>query len=118
MNNIFGSSNWRQIVDTSVSPAYKQILYDDEWLICMRVGVMAPYGPPSNVSEPVFDYHFWYRANDGKWYNKHGDYPSEDTSNESVNPSTAAFDSGWRNGTTTDFYNSETIYYAIKMMQM
>lgn len=98
--NIYYKNKWRDVT----SAGYKTVLKDDEWLICMRVGINQ-YG--------VYDYHFWYRANNGVWYNKHGWYnPSEQASNN-VNPSTDNSASGWTLNNKT-FYNSDTVYYAIK----
>lgn len=92
---------WRSI---SSDVGYKAVLDDNEWLICMRVGL---------TSEQGFDYHFWYRANDGVWYNKHGwNSPSEPAS-DNVNPSTDNSASGWTLNNKT-FYNSDTVYYAVK----
>lgn len=98
--NKYYKNKWRDVT----SAGYKTVLKDDEWLICMRVGINQ-YG--------VNDYHFWYRANNGVWYNKHGWYnPSEQASNN-VNPSTDNSASGWTLNNKT-FYNSDTVYYAIK----
>lgn len=98
--NKYYKNKWRDVT----SAGYKTVLKDDEWLICKRVGINQ-YG--------VYDYHFWYRANNGVWYNKHGWYnPSEQASNN-VNPSTDNSASGWTLNNKT-FYNSDTVYYAIK----
>lgn len=110
MDDVLGEDNWRQIVDATANPAYKAALYDDEWLICMRVGVNRQNGATQNS----FDYHFWYRANNGNWYHK-PDYndPSCLASGE-LNPSTVESAPGWKFKNSTDFYNSEVIYYAVK----
>lgn len=50
LNDRFGKSNWREV------SAYNSPLKADEWLVCMRV----------RVDGNNYDYHFWYRANDGK----------------------------------------------------
>ena len=86
--------------------SHDAILNSDEWLVCMRVGV--------KTTSNAFDYHFWYRANDGWWYNKHGNYAaSERVSGDVINPSIANGSDGWEaNGEY--FYTSNTIYYAIK----
>ena len=83
--------------------AYDEILSSNEWIVCMRVG----------VADGFFDYHFWYRANDGYWYNKHGwKQASERVSGNVVDPSTANTSDGWKyNGAY--FYTSETVYYVI-----
>ena len=104
--------SWRQIVDTDNAPAYMKQLYDDEWLICMRVGISEVRSAPSYVSQ-IFDYHFWYRAIDGKWYHKFGGAES-DKACEGVNPSTTGDVAGWKYYVTPEFYTSDTIYYAVK----
>ena len=58
------------------------------------------------------DYHFRYRANNGKWYNKHGTNPSVEVSGDVINPSTANTSDGWEHEGVY-FYKSETVYYAI-----
>ena len=108
MDDILGEDNWRQIADTTANPAYTAALYDDEWLVCMRVGVNKQNGSPT-----MFDYHFWYRANNGKWYNKHGSEKPAEASSE-LNPSTVKNAAGWEYKHSRNFYNSEVIYYAIK----
>lgn len=84
---------------------YDEPLDSNEWLVAMRVGVNSEVG---------YDYHFWYRASDGNWYNKHG-YPSvsEVVSGGVINPSVANSSDGWKLGNTY-FYTSDTIYYAVK----
>lgn len=103
----YHKGGWRYI--SSDDTGYKAVLDDDEWLICMRVGSYY-----NAVDDSVdYDYHFWYRANDGVWYNKHGwSNPSEQAS-ENVNPSVDNAATGWMYGNKT-FYTSDTVYYAIK----
>ncbi len=92
------SGRWREV------NSYDATLNSNEWLVCMRVGVV----------NGQFDYHYWYRANDGNWYNKHGYYnASEKVSGNVVNPSTANSSDGWKLGGTY-FYTSSTVYYAIQ----
>ena len=98
----YHKGGWRYI--SSDDTGYKAVLDDDEWLICMRVGI---------GDKGFFDYHFWYRANDGVWYNKHGwSNPSEQAS-ENVNPSVENTATGWMYENET-FYTSDTVYYVIK----
>lgn len=85
------------------APSYNYELNSNQWLVAMRVGVNSVMG---------FDYHFWYRASDGKWYNKHESSPSEEVSGNVVNPSTANTSDGWKNQGEY-FYTSRTVYYAI-----
>lgn len=117
MDDIFGEDNWRQIIDATANPAYKAALYDDEWLVCMRVGIGPITSSASNVRK-VFDYHFWYRANDGTWYDKHGYHNGVSVASREENPSEENDANGWdyvgNAGKVDSFYNSETIYYAIK----
>lgn len=90
---------------------YDSQLYSNEWLVAMRVGV-GDYNNDGNID---FDYHFWYRANDGKWYNKHGlAGNSEMVSGNVLNPSTANYSNGWKLNGITNYYSSNTIYYAIE----
>ena len=85
--------------------SYDAPLDFDEWMVCMRVGV--------NQGEK-YDFHFWYRADDGDWYNKHGYYAaSEKVSGNVINPSTANASDGWENNGAY-FYTSDTVYYTIK----
>lgn len=88
-----------------VVSGYNAALEQNEWLVCMRVGVNSSKG---------YDYHFWYRANDGKWYNKHGPYHASECVEGVVNPSTANGSSGWSLEDSINFYSSQTIYYAVK----
>lgn len=99
LNKHFTASNWREV------SSYNASLSGNEWLVCMRVGVNNIIG---------YDYHFWYRANDGKWYNKHGWILDPECIEGVINPSTANSSSGWAYDTYTNFYSSDTIYYAIK----
>ena len=95
------SGRWREV------SGYDTVLEQNEWMICTR---LAWYKSPS-INE--LDYHFWYRANDGYWYNKHGWYmASEQVSGNVVDPSSANTSDGWylTNGI---YYNSDIIYYAI-----
>ncbi len=92
------------------SDGYKAVLKDDEWLICMRAGNY--YNKTSKSFE--YDYHFWFRANNGKWHNKHGWYYASEYMDDIVDPSNASGASGWSCGAIKDFYNSKTAYYAIK----
>lgn len=101
LNATFGSDGWRDVT----SEGYTAELKSNEWLVCMRVGKKGQ----------TFDYHFWYRANDGKWYNKHGwlNEPEEMVGSNVINPSTANESSGWTLFSAKNFYSSSTVYYAI-----
>ena len=94
------SGRWREV------SGYDATLASNEWLVAMRVGKNSTYG---------FDYHYWYRANNGKWYNKHGwREGSEMVSGNVVNPSTANSSDGWKLNGITNYYSSSTVYYAIR----
>lgn len=88
-----------------VVSGYDAVLEQNEWLVCMRVGADENIG---------YDYHFWYRANDGKWYNKHGWFFASECVEGVINPSTANGSSGWSLASRINFYSSETVYYAVK----
>lgn len=86
---------WKEVSGDNVTLATNQ------WLIVLRVG---KHGPR-------YDYHYWYRTNNGPWANKHGqrasvllpasDKPTTDSS------------SGWALGSESKFYNSKIIYYVL-----
>ena len=67
----------------------------NEYRFCMRVG--------SHANK--MDYHFWLQTNTGAWTDKHG---TTAVSDEPANPSTA----NWDLGGYTNFYDSDTIYFA------
>ena len=97
------SGRWREV------SGYDVALASNEWLVAMRVGV-GNYG-----GKTPYDYHYWYRANNGKWYNKHGwREGSEMVSGNVVNPSTANSSDGWKLNGITNYYSSSTVYYAIR----
>lgn len=94
------SGRWRKL-----DGGFDEVLSQNEWMVCTRLAWYKGLGD--------LDYHFWYRANDGNWYNKHGWYKaSEQVSGNVVDPSSADTSNGWywKNGR---YYNSEIIYYAI-----
>lgn len=99
LNNTFTSSRWREV------ERFDATLSSNEWLVCMRVGV---------IKGSAYDYHFWYRADDGKWYNKHGWENASECVEGVIDPSKADSSSGWSLDGYTNFYSSDTVYYAIK----
>lgn len=99
LNNTFTSSRWREV------ERFDATLSSNEWLVCMRVGV---------IKGSAYDYHFWYRADDGKWYNKHGWKNASECVEGVIDPSKADSSSGWSLDGYTNFYSSNTAYYAIK----
>lgn len=99
LNEKFTSSRWREV------SGYDSSLSSNEWMVCMRVGVTDKYG---------YDYHFWYRANDGKWYNRHGWKTTTQYIDGVENPSKDYTDKGWKLYDDVDFYSSDIVYYAVK----
>lgn len=108
LNEEFTSSGWREV------GSYDATINSNEWLVCMRVGVNKDIVIDENGNKGLYDYHFWYRADDGKWYNKHGWKLASECVEGVVNPSTANSSSGWSFGSYTNFYSSDTVYYAVK----
>ena len=72
---------------------------DDEYRFCMRVGSHPGYLP---------DYHFWLQTSTGEWCDKAGWFNAA-TSKDDVNPTNEI----WNMGTYYNFYDSDTIYFAI-----
>ena len=101
LNANFGIGNWREQDKCPSSVG------TDEWVVCMRVG-------QGWNGKTKFDYHFWYRANNGDWYNKHGYYNASVRATTDSNPSTANNSSGWSYDTIIGYYSSDTVYYIVK----
>ena len=113
LNEEFTSSGWREV------GSYDATINSNEWLVCMRVGVNKDL--VDGDTKGLYDYHFWYRANDGKWYNKHGWYKESKCVEGVLNPAStmANSSSGWEYETKDgiiykNFYSSDTVFYAIK----
>lgn len=104
LSKTFGVGNYREV------PRYDYPLASDEWLVAMRVGV-GSY--ETLYGTQYYDYHFWYRASNGEWWNKHGGNSPEKVSGNVTNPSTASTSDGWKLGNTY-YYTSSTVYYAVK----
>ncbi len=66
------------------------------------------------VIELNCEYHFRYRANDDNWYNKHGGADSECVGENVIDPDNPGSTTGWDITDTPGFYNSYTVYYAVK----
>lgn len=104
--DVYSGTDCYEIADTN-NEGYKYELKKNEWLVCMRVGLMHYNG------NTFYDYHFWYRAKNGDWYNKHGwTNASECVGEDIINPSTADNSIGWK--CNLDKYNSDTVYYVVK----
>ncbi|MBQ2798960.1 MAG: hypothetical protein IJF09_06190 [Ruminiclostridium sp.] len=109
-------------------------LKDGEWLVAMRFGrdvrkvTERYYNRVNGVMTAKYqtydlywsDFHYMYRACNGKWYNKHGQLASEECSGNIINPSTDPTDGWISNPSTADmqistaYYDSETVYFAVK----
>lgn len=117
LNEKFTSSRWREV------KSYDAAIASNEWLVCMRVGVSDNVILDSRLGIGAYDYHFWYRADNGKWCNKHGWYNESEFIEGIENPSIDNSSSGWaltaydlslNLKTFKNFYSSNTAYYAIK----
>ncbi|MCL2023417.1 MAG: hypothetical protein FWG82_03500 [Oscillospiraceae bacterium] len=91
---------------------YSYTIASDEWMVAMRVGV-GSYGGAYD-----YDYHFWYRAKNGTWYNKHGWYLASEKAYGQMDPANSAANTsyygGWNLGNTVNYYSSATVFYVIK----
>lgn len=94
LNNNF-RGRWKEVSSDNVT------LADNQWLIVMRIG--------KHGTE--FDYHYWYRTNNGPWANKHGSYPS--VLLPASHRPTTNYSSGWAYGNQQNFYNSAIVYYVL-----
>lgn len=72
----------------------------DEYRIALRVG----------NQQDIYDYHFMLQTSSGSWCDKPGSTPSRNLGY--INPSTYSWDLGTA---ITNFYNSSTIYIAVKL---
>lgn len=113
---------------------YAYSLSSNQWLVAMRVGAgtISYTGSDPVVKAHVdyfnnsykFDYHYLYRASDGKWYNKHGGFDSEIASGTWVDPASIAANSSdaWALSFPTSsngkklfyYYKSSTVFYAVR----
>ena len=73
-------------------------LASNQWMIVMRIGKQGGN----------YDYHYWYRTNEGPWANKHGQTPSVLLPASDM-PTTNS-SSGWTLNGKTGFYNSSIVY--------
>lgn len=114
--------------------AYDYNLSSDQWLVAMRVGAgkISYTGNDPVVKANVdffndnikFDYHYLYRASNGKWYNKHGNTASEIASGTWIDPASTAANSSdaWALSFPTSsggeisfyYYKSSTVFYAVR----
>lgn len=114
--------------------AYDYNLSSDQWLVAMWVGAgtISYTGSDPLVKAYVndfnanykYDYHYLYRASNGKWYNKHGGTASEIASGTWVDPASTAANSSdaWALSFPTSsggevsfyYYKSSTVFYAVR----
>ena len=83
---------WKEVSGPNVT------LASNQWMIVMRIGKQGGN----------YDYHYWYRTNDGPWANKHGQTPSVLLPASDM-PTTNS-SSGWTLNGKTGFYNSSIVY--------
>lgn len=83
---------WKEVSGPNVT------LASNQWMIVMRIGKQGEN----------YDYHYWYRTNDGPWANKHGQTPSVLLPASDM-PTTNS-SSGWTLNGKTGFYNSSIVY--------
>lgn len=86
---------WKEVSGPNVT------LASNQWMIVMRIGKQGVR----------YDYHYWYRTNNGPWANKHGQTPSVLLPASDM-PTTNS-SSGWALNGTTGFYNSSIVYYVL-----
>ena len=108
---------WLKDNDYTYYQAKGTYIGKNQYRVVLRVGRKQLYYQIGGqlYSEILYDYHFWYQTNDGRWANKHGAMPSELLS-DGIKPESANT-SGWqleyRGNTYNDFYNSSIYYYVI-----
>lgn len=96
----FPNGRWENVTSQGTSAS----LGDNQWLVVMRVGYV----------NDRFDYHFWYRTNNGQWSNKHGTAGDSQLLPSSDTPTTNSSD-GWKLYGYSPFYSSSLIYYRVTM---
>lgn len=79
------------------------VVYSNEYRLALRTGQNSQH----------WDYHVMMQCSDGGWCDKPGEKGSRYLGK--INPSTYSWDFIYNNGTVEkNFYNSETIYLAVK----
>ncbi len=83
----------------------------NQWIVCMRIGKKQDLHVKETLPRWIFDYHFWYRTDTGKWAHKNGDKPSVllDASDRPANDSSP----GWARSGKSPFYDSDIRYYRV-----
>lgn len=92
------SGRWKEVYSTNAT------LANNQWLVVMRIGKHNDYVQP-------YDYHYWYRTNNGPWANKHGEQGSALLPASDVPLTNSS--SGWTLGNYKYYYNSDIIYYVL-----
>ena len=100
----FPNGRWENVTSQGLNAS----LNDKQWLVVMRVGFV------NTGSTSVFDYHFWYRTNNGQWSNKHGTGGYSELLPLSDTPTTNSSD-GWALFGYYPFYSSAVVYYRVTM---
>ena len=92
-----------------------QVLAENQYRVVLRTGIHNLYvynGPRIEITtHKYYDYHFWYQTYDGRWANKHGDYPSEHME-VGITPFSSD-ESGWDLGNYDNFYDGTIYSYII-----
>ena len=87
-------------------------IYSLEHRIALRVGwIDVNSNGNVDLGTDIADYHFMEQVNTGGWAEKHGQQPS--IYRGMINPSTI----NWDLGSYQNFYNSSTVYLAVKTWQ-
>jgi len=100
----FPGGRWENVTSQGTGAT----LNEKQWLVVMRVGYV------NDNTRNVFDYHFWYRTNNGQWSNKHGRAGYSELLPSSDTPSTNS-SAGWKLYNYSPFYSSSLIYYRVTM---
>ncbi|WP_028546981.1 hypothetical protein [Paenibacillus taiwanensis] len=102
-NALYFKAPWRILASRTSS------VNSDEHRIAFRIGwIDANNNGKVDLSSDVVDYHFMTQNDTGKWSEKHGQLPSINTAIS--DPSNFS----WDLGPYSNFYNSSTVYIAIR----
>ncbi len=106
MNNNIGANKWEDVTN---SGGINAVLANNEWLIVLRVG----YHPELLLLyQTPFDYHFWYRTDNGEWANKHGYYSTSQPLGTDIPSDSNSI--GWKmDYLSAQYYDSDLLYYVI-----
>jgi hypothetical protein len=111
------SGRWSNVT----TQGHTATLSEEQWLVAMRVGAGTIDNPGNNSqiaffnTHMRFDYHFWYRASNGLWYDKPGQGNSRQVSSSVIDPaSSAANSTGSWSLYGQFYYRSSTVFYAVR----